>query len=158
MINLDLWAAKWGVPKEAVAELRADMLGADSLDLKKGGESEGAVAAEVRLEGAELGFPLWRNNVGVLFNEDGVPVRYGLANDSKKINQKIKSHDLIGCRPVLIQPRHVGSTFGLFVSRETKRRGWVYKGTDREKAQLKFAEIVIALGGDAAFVTGRGSF
>lgn len=158
MINLDLWAAKWGVPKEAVAELRADMLGTDSLDLKKGGESEGAVAAEVRLEAAELGFPLWRNNVGVLFNEDGVPVRYGLANDSKKVNQKIKSHDLIGCRPVLIQPHHVGSLFGQFVSRETKRRGWAFKGTDRELAQLKYAEIVIALGGDAAFVTGRGSF
>lgn len=158
MFNLDEWAAKWCIPDDALEELRVHMLGEDPLPLIKKGASESAVAAEVRLEAAEIGFPLWRNNVGVLFNEDGVPVRYGLANESKRENQKIKSSDLIGCRPVMIKNHHVGNVFGQFIARETKAVGWSWKGNDREVAQLKYCKIVNALGGDAAFVTGRGSF
>jgi len=43
---------------------------------------------------------------------------------------------------------------GQFVSREVKRPGWRYTGTEREVAQLRWIEIVTALGGDAKFTTG----
>jgi hypothetical protein len=44
-----------------------------------------------------------------------------------------------------------------FVSRECKRPGWSYKGDAHEEAQLKWAQVVNADGGDAAFTTGEGS-
>lgn len=156
-MNLEAWAGRWCIPDAAMDELKAEMLSENTLPLIKGGESEAAVQAEVRLEGAEINCPLWRNNVGVLKDERGVPVRFGLANDSKAVNQRIKSSDLIGCKPVLISIDMVGQTIGQFVARETKRRNWVYRGNDREQAQLKFMNIVNALGGDAAFANGRGT-
>lgn len=117
--------------------------------------SEAAVQAQVRLEAARKGLRLWRNNVGVLTDERGVPVRYGLANDSKQLNSVVKSGDLIGWRPVLITPAHLGITIAQFVSRECKRVGWTYKGDAREQAQLRWAEMIIADGGDAAFCCGQ---
>nr|WP_297388188.1 hypothetical protein [uncultured Roseateles sp.] len=121
------------------------------------GESEAATSVRVRLEASQKGMRLWRNNVGVLQDETGRPVRYGLANDSPAVNKHIKSADLIGIRPVLIQPQHVGLVLGQFVSREMKEGGWQYKGTEREEAQLRWAQLVASLGGDAAFATGVGT-
>lgn len=59
----------------------------------------------------ELGARVWRNNVGVLPDKRGVPVRYGLATGSS---------DLIGFVPVTITPDMVGQTVAVFVSVETK--------------------------------------
>jgi len=101
-----------------------------------------------------MGWRLFRNNVGVLKDERGVPVRYGIANDSPAMNKRIKSSDLIGIRPVVIAPDMVGSTIGQFVAREVKKAGWKYKGTEHEKAQLAFGTLVIALGGDFKFWNG----
>ena len=156
-MNLSQWGIKWEIPKEALDDYRAQVESEIPTHLQKGGSSEAAVQAEVRLEGAEIHTPLWRNNVGVLEDERGVPVRFGLANDSKVINQQIKSSDLIGCKPVRITGTMVGQCFGQFVARETKRRDWIYKGTPREQAQLRYLNIILALGGDAAFATGRGT-
>lgn len=119
--------------------------------------TEAAIQTLVRLEASRKGLVLWRNNVGVLTDERGVPVRFGLANDSAAVNRNIKSADLIGIRPLLITPEHVGHTIGQFVSREVKAAGWRYTGTPREAAQLRWAELVLGLGGDAAFATGEGS-
>lgn len=120
--------------------------------------SENYVQSLVRLEAGRKGLKLWRNNVGVLTNaETGQPVRYGLANDSKQLNASIKSGDLIGWRPVVITPAMVGTKIAQFVSRECKRPSWSYSATDREKAQLRWAEVVNADGGDACFVTAEGS-
>jgi hypothetical protein len=74
-----------------------------------------------------------------------------LANDSEKLNKVIKSGDLIGIRPIKITQNLVGYTIGQFVSREVKAANWRYSGDQRESAQLKWAELVIGLGGDAAF-------
>lgn len=119
--------------------------------------SEAAVGVQVRLEASRLGIRLWRNNVGAGYMQDGSFIRWGLCNDSAAVNAKIKSADLIGIRPVLITPEMVGRTIGQFVSREVKAADWRWRGTDRERAQLAWAELVNSLGGDAAFTTGPGS-
>lgn len=119
--------------------------------------SESYVQSLVRLEAGRKGVKLWRNNVGVLTDETGRPVRYGLGNDSPALNKSIKSGDLIGWRRLFITPALVGCNVAQFVSRECKRPNWSYSGTDREKAQLRWAEVVNADGGDAAFCIGEGS-
>jgi hypothetical protein len=120
--------------------------------------SEARAQSEVRLEAVEHGVTLFRNNVGVLRDERGRPVRYGLANDSAQLNAVLKSSDLIGFRRVVITPEMVGRTVAVFTARECKASDWTYKGTEREVAQQRFLDIVNQAGGDAAFATGRGSF
>lgn len=153
------WAIKHQITMAALGELQAmfGMVGGFGL-MDKGGESEAAVTAQVRLEASKLGIVLWRNNVGGGVLEDGSFIRWGLANESKAMNAVIKSHDLIGIRPVLITEALLGHTIGQFVSREVKEAGWQYSGTDREVAQLNFAQFVNSKGGDAAFAAGLGSF
>lgn len=153
---LETWAKKYGVSAEALDELRASF-GCMPVVVNQATDSESRVQAEIRLEAAKKGIKLWRNNVGVLPDARGVPVRYGLANDSKRLNDACKSADLIGWRPVLITTAHVGTTVAQFVSRECKRAGWKYKGDAHERAQLKWAEAVVADGGDACFASGPGT-
>jgi len=145
---LNIWAHKWGISQEALNDLKQQIgLSAPSVVPTVGvEENESTVQARVRLEASGKGIRLWRNNVGVLRDERGVPVRYGLCNDSKKLNDSIKSSDLIGIRPN-----------GVFVAREIKAPGWKYAGTPREAAQLKFINLILSLGGDAAFATGEGT-
>lgn len=119
--------------------------------------SEAGILSDIRLEASERGIRLWRNNVGATYTPTGQFIRYGLANDSAQLNTVIKSADLIGIRPVIITQEHVGITIGQFVSREVKKPGWRYAGTDREKAQLTWADLILSLGGDACFTTGRGT-
>lgn len=117
--------------------------------------NESTVQAQVRLLASTQGWRLWRNNVGVLIDSRGVPVRFGLANDSKQVNSQVKSGDLIGIRPVLITPDMVGRTIGQFASRECKRSGWVFNPNDaRDVAQMCWIDVVSSLGGDAKFTTG----
>jgi len=169
-MNLNNWATKWGVSFEAVEDLRREMGEVDPFDIPNyvPGESEAAVQAKVRLEASRKGARLWRNNVGGAYTADeygrngtlirsGSFLRYGLCNSSEAENKAIKSSDLIGLRPIQIKQHHIGYTFGVFVAREVKPANWQYTGTDREKAQLKFLEIVASLGGDAAFTVGEGT-
>ena len=111
--------------------------------------AESSVQAEIRLRTSQAGWRLWRNNVGVLTDERGVPVRYGLANDSKAVNAHLKSGDLIGIRPVVITQDMVGMTIGQFVSIEVKAPGYKPGNTAREKAQRAWAALVTTLGGFA---------
>ena len=158
-MNLNEWAIKWGIPFEAVEDLRREF-GTVNTDPITGEviRPEAIVQNAIRLEASQKGLRLWRNNSGVAMDENGDrTVRYGLCNDSKKINKKLKSADLIGIRPVLITPGHVGQVIGQFVARECKPSDWIYTATDREKAQLKFLELVAALGGDATFAISEGT-
>lgn len=155
---LDEWAAKWGVTYDALVDLRARM-GIDSATVVTTGKAgESRQQSIVRVEAAQKGIWLTRNNCGSLLDSRGVPVRFGLANESKAQNEAVKSGDLIGIRPVLIGPQHMGRTIGQFVSREMKHEAWTYRGDRHERAQLAWINFVISKGGDAAFATGPGSF
>lgn len=148
------WAIKWGINPQAVQELRT-MMGtwpAAMLTAPTGGTSEAAVSARVRLAAARQGIQLWRNNVGALRDERGVPVRYGLANDSKALNAVFKSSDLIGIDSNPIEPEDVGKPRGQFVALECKESGWSYTGDAHELAQLAFIKVVLAYGGKAQFI------
>ena len=112
--------------------------------------NEATVQAMVRLAAADAGWALWRNNVGVMIDSRGIPVRYGLANDSKAVNKNIKSADLIGIRPVLITPEMVGTVIGQFVSLECKR-----PGAARHPAQQRWIDLVVRAGGYAKFTEGE---
>lgn len=148
------WQRKHGITAEALADL-VTMVGLDAPRSTKD-TPEARVQDEARLLASKMGWRLFRNNVGVLKDERGVPVRYGIANDSPAMNKRIKSSDLIGIRPVVITPDMVGSTIGQFVAREVKKAGWKYKGTEHEQAQLAFGTLIIGLGGDFKFYSGEG--
>jgi len=153
-VNFYEWAARWAIPAEAIKELQLITGTLPHSDVEQG-LSEAAVQNNVRLQASKHGCRLMRNNVGVYYDERGVPVRYGLMNDSKKLNKKIKSSDLIGIKPVKICPKMIGHTLGVFVAREVKPAGWTYSATEREKAQLAFINLINSLGGDAKFTTGE---
>jgi hypothetical protein len=104
--------------------------------------SEAATQNAVRLEAQRRGVYLWRNNTGVLEDRRGVPVRFGLGNDSSRINAALKSSDLIGIAPD-----------GRFVAIECKPPGWRGARNDRERAQAAFIDLVRRQGGCAGFAT-----
>jgi len=93
-----------------------------------------------RMRAQELGCVLWRNNNGALLDRRGIPVRFGLANDSKKINEVFKSSDVIGI-----------AWHGRFFAVECKEPFWRWGGTDEERAQLAFICDVRERGGFAGF-------
>jgi hypothetical protein len=153
-MTLQAWAERWGVPPQALAELA---LPTDPTTPPTATGGEAAVLSTVRLEASQAGCRLWRNNCGVATAADGRVVRYGLCNDSKQLNSHVKSCDLVGVRPVVVQPQHVGTTLGVFLARECKRPGWYFRGTPEEMAQRSFINLVNSMGGDAAFATGAGT-
>ena len=110
------------------------------------------VQNKIRVAASTVGTRLFRNNVGALYNARGALVRYGLGNESKTVNDKMKSSDLIGITPVTITNSHVGCTFGVFTSIEVKETGWVYRNNNkRESAQLAWIDLIKAFGGKAGF-------
>ena len=151
MTTLDVWAHRWGVAPEALADLRTHL---EAPAPPAGPNTEASVVGAVRLLAAQSGYLVFRNNVGACYDTTGRFIRYGLANDSAQLNKSIKSSDLIGLRPVTIDSTHLGRTFGQFVALECKRSGWKFKGTARELAQEKFLALVTANGGHARFTTG----
>jgi len=106
------------------------------------GSSEAAVQALLRVEAAKIGYCLWRNNSGSLPDASGTPVRFGLGNDSAKLNEILKSPDLIGIGPN-----------GRLVGVEVKAPGWKKPSNKREIAQANFLGLIQARGGLAGFAT-----
>lgn len=157
----DAWAKHWGVSPAALLDLRV-RIGIAAAEASPTVEIDGKPGSEtrqqslVRVYAAQNGLWLTRNNVGALIDARGVPVRYGLANESKVQNESVKSADLIGIRPILVGPQHVGQVIGQFASVECKHQGWQYKGDKHETAQLNWANFVTSKGGYATFATGPG--
>lgn len=113
---------------------------------------ESAAASHIRLFAAKNAIELWRNNVGVLLDETGRPVRYGLANESAQLNMRVKSSDYIGITPVYITERMLGRIAGIFTAVETKNTDWQFRASDeRAVAQKAFHDIVRRAGGRAGF-------
>lgn len=125
-----------------------------------GDRSEAFTQSVARLTSGGRPGKLWRNNVGALPDPSGRPVRFGLANDTKELNKKIKSGDLIGWEEIIITPEMVGMKIARFRSVECKEEGWVpAPPTNRDKfaheqAQREWARIVNEAGGRATFFAG----
>lgn len=152
---LNQWAARHGVPVNAVLELLHLMVRATLPDPQpRDALSEAAVQQSVRFDHAAKGGVLWRNNSGAMKDEYGNMIRYGLCNDSEKLNAVMKSADLIGITPVTITLEHVGTVIGQFTAFECKHATWTFKGTDREMAQATWLSLVQSKGGIGEFRTG----
>lgn len=153
-MSLHEWALRHHVTAQAFNELLLLMGSVDDDKFTESAKPETAVQNDVRILASSQGWFLNRNNVGVLKDVTGRPVRYGLANDTKAKNKVLKSGDLIGIKPVLITLQHVGQTIGQFASLECKEAGWHYTATEHEKAQLSWVKLILARGGYAKFTTG----
>jgi hypothetical protein len=101
---------------------------------------EADTLTQVRLLASQHGARLWRNNTGVAYDARGVPVRFGLCNESAAMNQRIKSADLIGI-----------DAEGRFLAVECKHPGWHYTGNAHEAAQKAFLDLINKQGGRAWF-------
>jgi hypothetical protein len=114
--------------------------------------SEAAVQQQIRTAAASAGLDLWRNQVGACEDKTGRVIRYGLMNDSKNLNARFKSSDLIGIRPILITADMVGQVVGVFSAIEAKASDWTYRPNDAHtQAQQRFINLVRAAGGMAGF-------
>lgn len=154
--DIEQWAVMWGVPALALDDLRRRLAGsvAPPAESDKPRRSEAAIQEHVRLVTSRRDdILLFRNNVGALKDERGVPVRYGLANDTKAMNETVKSADLVGIYRRLITAADVGTHIGQFVCAEVKPEGWVYSGAGREAAQMRWAQTIASYGGWAEFVS-----
>ena len=156
-MKLSEWAKKWAIPQEAMDEFTA-IAGMLPEPRITDGVLEADVQARIKLEASQLGLRLFRNNSGAFTDGYGNFVRFGVANESDKINKVFKSSDLLGIRTIHIKPKHVGLKLGQFMARETKRESWFYRGTEIEEAQLNFINFINTMGGDAAFCNSEGSF
>jgi len=141
------WARRWKLPLDAILELH-EIFGIRGVCQNSDKGSEADMSNRVRLEASRHGILLWRNNLGAVHTADGRFIRYGLANDSAALNARIKSSDLIGIQPIEVD----GRTIGRFVAIEVKKSGWKFHDTARERAQLKFLELVEMNGGRGFFI------
>lgn len=167
MTAYEIWARRH---PQAAAEMQ-QLIGAipwPANDLTDG-KSEAWAQQRTRFNVARQGAMAWRNNVGATptkekhecpncsfrFQVKKPPIRYGLANDSTKLNKEIKSGDLILAIPRLITPQMVGTKIAQFGSAECKPPGWKYAGTGEEPGQAAWATLLRSIGAYATFTTGE---
>ena len=99
---------------------------------------EQAIMQRVMLAASRLGWRVFRNNVGVLPDRRGVPVRYGLCPGSA---------DLVGWRAITVTQEMVGKTVAQFVALEVKTQ----RGRVRDD-QRRWLDALQADGGHALVV------
>ena len=153
--NLQDWMARNSIYGQPANELLAILDPMYGVTLEDGPDnSEAAVQARCRVIAPMRGGALWRNNNGAneILEADGSArfIRFGLGNNSAKLNKRWKSSDLIG----ITQRRasYVGEMFGVFTAIEVKSPGWKGVKTERETAQAAFQTTVKSKGGIARFV------
>ena len=157
-MNYSEWSARHPAAAAEMAAMLHDEFSAPDPD---GGKSEAYAQQQARFNASKAGAMSWRNNVGATpakcknCGAKQRPVRYGLANDSARLNKDIKSSDLILAIPRVIRPEMVGTTIAQFGSVETKRPGWHYTGNGREAGQAAWLALIKSIGGFAAFSTGE---
>lgn len=118
---------------------------------------ESAVTSHVRLEAADHGCWLGRNNSGAFKNEAGRLVRFGLGGFKK--SDEMKSSDWIGYTPTLIMPHHIGRIMAVFTAIEVKQSDWAYNPADeRSLHQWNFIDMIEKAGGNAGFATNTEDF
>ena len=136
--------------------------------------SETWAQQQARFDIAHQGAMSWRNNVGATPAKEihscpackhkwetiQQPTRFVLANDSAKMDKKIKSSDLILAIPRVITKDMVGTTIAQFGAVEVKKPGWVQSYGDGDKAkheaaQAKWLQLIAQIGGYSAFSTGK---
>lgn len=112
-----------------------------------------------RLAIQRAGGVAWRNNRGALPDQRGIPVRFGLGNDSARLSETFKTGDLVGLYPCRVQLLDAGSmpvpvySLGIFCMWECKPPAWRWRGVQHERAQLAAIKFVRGHGGRAGFVT-----
>lgn len=117
--------------------------------------TERAIQNEVLLAASAQGYTLFRNNVGVGWQGDATRLTDGsvLIRNPRPLHAGlcVGSSDLIGWRPILVGPEHLGATIAQFVGVEVKTpRG-------REStAQRTFRRVVSTAGGLALVARGPG--
>lgn len=114
--------------------------------------SEAANQQQIRLMIGAAGMLPLRNNVGACQDQSGRLIRYGLMNESKELNKRFKSSDLVIPRPVLITEQMVGQVVGVFCSIEAKHSDWKYsENDDHSVAQQRWHELIRSYGGWSGF-------
>ena len=119
---------------------------------------EAKATINVRARASEWGMKMFRNNSGMLPNPDtGVPVRFGLGNESAKLNKELKSGDLVGYSEITVTPEMVGKKIAVFTNIEVKSLGFiikdVYNKNSREFAQNEFNKLITSANGIAGFAS-----
>lgn len=94
---------------------------------------------DIQIALAELGYRLFRNNVGTLQNLRGEYVTYGLCEGSS---------DLVGWVSIEVTPEMLGKKIAVFVACEVKQPG--KKPTDKQAA---FLSAIRSAGGIAVVAT-----
>ena len=148
MLTLTEWAARWGIPRAALDEL---LLTTYQPPVVSGLSGELAVQQLIRAEAPALGCWLARNNSGACVDDSGRQVRYGLGNDSAKLNAVLKSSDLIGITPVTDPVS--SHRYGVFTAVEVKAPGYRGPRTKHDMAQARFHLLVQQHGGLAGFAS-----
>lgn len=142
---IEEWVQRWQIPAQAIAEFRYLFTPLPGDDEVPDDGTEGDVQNNIRIAAAEMGHILWRNNSGAATTDTGSYIRFGLGNDSKKLNKTYKSPDLVGIRSAIgnlpLRPMLI----------EVKEPGWRYKGTERELGQLRFMQHASGFGALCGF-------
>lgn len=155
MNDISSWGRRHGVPQTALVELY-NILQPSRPVLGASPGTEASTQAGLRVDASTAGNALWRNNNGAAMTDDGRHIRFGLGNDSQKLNKVWKSSDLIGMTRVTSTA--VGQVFGVFTAIECKRPGWVAPENERDRAQASFISTVRSLGGIGGFATDRNQY
>lgn len=122
---------------------------------------EGIATDDVLIGASSCGMRVMRNNNGAMQDHTGRVVRYGLGNESKKLNQEMAFGDQVGLTPITITADMVGKKVAVFTMLEVKppakleasiKRAMTVKDS-REAAQLRAIHWVVNNGGIANFVS-----